>query len=728
MGFASGSSYWGGEGRQGSDMAITPGFERPTRRYERHESSNSITGDFKAETDSALRVDSRTSVTGELDDMTDSFVGQPKFNHAFRVCNTISEFKNHDNALVDGIAAFDVLRSGSTVDAETEEELKLRGSPNKKQRPSKARPTFETAKILDAIKADGKTLTRIRVQSPALLKVLAREMQESWDNRPRTFFRPFAPLVFFHDKIIEALDALKKESRDRSQTREGQTPASSDNDFIAEEDSPALSVEDTEAALADLTCYVQFMNDNVMPLAAQFDGLDSESGAKRVGFHDLWYLFKPGEFVYRPVGAETTKDSNNLSLGQRTWRSFGFDPIPPNYQIAPTGFRRYTDQTYSATASFNIHAYYIDYTGEEFCVVTNTFSIQAYEGEKPITSLNVFPFRFRPNHREVLDHYIDVGRRFLQTTETRHAFYSGMTVTRTPRGEVTTDGDGKELQRSEPVESEVIVDFVEAFQACPSWKPKQSVVKSEDRNPSTTVDELYTRWWSDTGRTKLLAETSELIIIRSGVIAVQRNKQILERDRFLVNVRDNDKHNRLTTSNFLEKVDLALLPSRTFAYVLRDRKFAQLDANKLGTVRASSDAFRDLKINERYKSMIKSLVAEHFRTKRANKILNGQRRNASLDLIKGKGKGLFVLLHGAPGVGKTATAEAVAQANGKPLFAITCGDLGLTPGEVEESLRRIFRLANTWDCVLLLDEVDTFFSQRSKSDSALTKTALVAGK
>jgi SpoVK/Ycf46/Vps4 family AAA+-type ATPase len=89
---------------------------------------------------------------------------------------------------------------------------------------------------------------------------------------------------------------------------------------------------------------------------------------------------------------------------------------------------------------------------------------------------------------------------------------------------------------------------------------------------------------------------------------------------------------------------------------------------------------------------------------------------------------LFILLHGAPGVGKTATAEAFAQASGKPLFAITCGDLGLTPNEMEFALQRIFRLANTWDCVLLLDEVDTFFSQRSKGDATLTKNVLVSGK
>jgi SpoVK/Ycf46/Vps4 family AAA+-type ATPase len=100
----------------------------------------------------------------------------------------------------------------------------------------------------------------------------------------------------------------------------------------------------------------------------------------------------------------------------------------------------------------------------------------------------------------------------------------------------------------------------------------------------------------------------------------------------------------------------------------------------------------------------------------------------SLDLIEGKGTGLFILLHGVPGVGKTATAEAIAQANGKPLFKITVGDLGMTPDKLEISLREIFRLASIWDCILLLDEVDTFFSQRSQADTATNKNALVSGK
>ena len=54
------------------------------------------------------------------------------------------------------------------------------------------------------------------------------------------------------------------------------------------------------------------------------------------------------------------------------------------------------------------------------------------------------------------------------------------------------------------------------------------------------------------------------------------------------------------------------------------------------------------------------------------------------------------------------------------------GDLGLTPGEVERSLKEIFRYAQLWGCVLLLDECDIFLSQRTKHD--IKRNSLVSGK
>ena len=58
------------------------------------------------------------------------------------------------------------------------------------------------------------------------------------------------------------------------------------------------------------------------------------------------------------------------------------------------------------------------------------------------------------------------------------------------------------------------------------------------------------------------------------------------------------------------------------------------------------------------------------------------------------------------GVGKSSSAEAAAAAAGRPLFAITPAEVDSTVVEVERNLMRHFYLAETWGCVLLIDEAE----------------------
>jgi SpoVK/Ycf46/Vps4 family AAA+-type ATPase len=76
--------------------------------------------------------------------------------------------------------------------------------------------------------------------------------------------------------------------------------------------------------------------------------------------------------------------------------------------------------------------------------------------------------------------------------------------------------------------------------------------------------------------------------------------------------------------------------------------------------------------------------------------------------------------------GKTSTAECVAANTNRPLFPITCGDIGgATAKEVEDNLESYFDLAREWGCVLLLDEADVFLGERTKGD--FVQNSLVSG-
>lgn len=57
---------------------------------------------------------------------------------------------------------------------------------------------------------------------------------------------------------------------------------------------------------------------------------------------------------------------------------------------------------------------------------------------------------------------------------------------------------------------------------------------------------------------------------------------------------------------------------------------------------------------------------------------------------------------GPPGVGKTSTAETLAESCRKILLPVGIGDLGTEAETVEVSLRRLFRLVIAWDGILLM--------------------------
>ncbi|KAK3179686.1 hypothetical protein K4F52_008935 [Lecanicillium sp. MT-2017a] len=93
------------------------------------------------------------------------------------------------------------------------------------------------------------------------------------------------------------------------------------------------------------------------------------------------------------------------------------------------------------------------------------------------------------------------------------------------------------------------------------------------------------------------------------------------------------------------------------------------------------------------------------------------------DLVAGKQGGLVFLLHGPPGVGKTLTAEAVAEVLHRPLYYISMGELGVTPDDLEMRLTDVLALCAEWDAIAVLDEADVFLETRSSSD--LVRNAMV---
>ena len=86
---------------------------------------------------------------------------------------------------------------------------------------------------------------------------------------------------------------------------------------------------------------------------------------------------------------------------------------------------------------------------------------------------------------------------------------------------------------------------------------------------------------------------------------------------------------------------------------------------------------------------------------------------------------MIALLSGEPGLGKTLTAESVAEEMRRPLYFLSAGELGDTVHAVEENLQEVLEISTKWNAVLLLDECDIFLEKRTTSDLQRNKLITV---
>ncbi|KAI0380663.1 P-loop containing nucleoside triphosphate hydrolase protein [Hypomontagnella monticulosa] len=86
------------------------------------------------------------------------------------------------------------------------------------------------------------------------------------------------------------------------------------------------------------------------------------------------------------------------------------------------------------------------------------------------------------------------------------------------------------------------------------------------------------------------------------------------------------------------------------------------------------------------------------------------------DFVKNKGKGIIILLYGPAGVGKTLTAEAVAEKSRVPLYVLSAGELGSKAERLEGALQTALKCCQLWGAMLLLDEADVFLEARGSDN------------
>ena len=152
--------------------------------------------------------------------------------------------------------------------------------------------------------------------------------------------------------------------------------------------------------------------------------------------------------------------------------------------------------------------------------------------------------------------------------------------------------------------------------------------------------------------------------------------------------------------------ELLIASPVVLGFAFSEKYWLEFSLSGIEDIKWNAEAFESLVLPDRIKQNLKGLVSSH-------------RFNAAKtidDVIQGKGKGLNVVLHGPPGVGKTLTGESIAEYLKCPLYAVSAGELGTNSRSLEQDLNRIMDITHSWGAILLLDEADVFLEARQPHD------------
>ncbi|KAI0117821.1 hypothetical protein GGR51DRAFT_268492 [Nemania sp. FL0031] len=559
---------------------------------------------------------------------------------------------------------------------------------------------------------------RIRINSTPLIEILTKIRNGSLSNegsRPITILRPFKALVYYEDELRKWYNDLAKKYTVRvevsvdgvaaNDTLSGDSNNNIMDDGEGEEETDERfdKITGSTTALEHLHCLLRFIDEN---LHAKLKYLRSPN-CKNIVFSDIWHLFKPGDFVIDQDGRHSRQVYRVISVISTIHKGYSDNRSPFFRLLLDPSNREEVEERIS------IHCVYLDFDGVSLGPATKEFKIQRFEGEKPIKSLDLCPLNQLEN-RELWEKLKERGRKFLDVVRVKHMYYDGYT-----------------LEAQDELDGQVMVDFEEAFlvKDHEGWRPRIGTFAPPNPSSGSCNAECCRRDY----------------VYDDAFIEQKRNEE------FMASLFPPDNGGSIPITLYprlLSEIaqasttdeELVIMSYRAFGFGLGSRTWAKLDLEYLHPVYDNAEAGERLKSQQatskenrtaldelvlprdsKHKDIVKSLIAQHFKEKE-KELATGE--SDQPDMVRGKGKGLILLLHGAPGVGKTTTAEGTAEFFKKPLFQIGCGDLGTTAKEVETILVRYFALASKWGCILLLDEADVFLSQRDRLN--LKRNGLVA--
>ncbi|TPX17193.1 uncharacterized protein E0L32_003311 [Thyridium curvatum] len=382
-------------------------------------------------------------------------------------------------------------------------------------------------------------------------------------------------------------------------------------------------------------------------------------------FQWLWYILKPGEVVYH-------KDHDE-------WVPFVISSVSP---VLVGNDRR--------LESFSVACWNIEFQSNKLRREMKSFSVRNFPGERAIQTLPIVPAAFFPEDLEqqggltMKEKQVQLGKLYWELVQKpAYKEYDGQLV----------DQDGGATGH---FKGRLIVD-AEGYERFNFNGPDRFRERRPGRPPPLPGHGLITNPPKD---------YLPLSKPRCSCMACSREDR--EEKSPLANFEDLDPLKSEPPKNDLYYL---VCSNEIPAFLLSERRWSYISIALLQDVKPDREAFKYLVLDDDIKLTVKALIGKFASA-------DGKVSPWPRDIVKNKGEGRIFLLHGSPGVGKTCTAECVAELTHRPLLSLTSGDIStnMSAKSVEGNLNYFLQLGERYGALVLLDEADVYLEQRRTKD------------
>lgn len=418
--------------------------------------------------------------------------------------------------------------------------------------------------------------------------------------------------------------------------------------------------------------------------------------AGNITFDLLWALFKPNTIAYTATYGSVEDP-----------RCFKVD-----YATKESSFMR--GEWYS------IDGRYMEYDGKCFGLGELGVDIDPFKGPRRITSLATYPLKYHKDPESIKNQLIERGQKFVALQGMNYRFHRGLAFHKKKKTVAKVNINGRvmidpaifrrinpnymfSLIKQKGNDGEENADSDDNNDNCTECGGNSS---DDDDKPPGQAEGPLSEEQSERVRYKVFIDRDKKVHI----VAVPLDKDGREVIPEKIEALDTDENKQYIFS----EEELLIASPVVFGFAFSEKLWLEFSLSGIQEIEWNEGAFSSLVLPADKKSIVKGMVSSH----------KFHAAETIDDVVQGKGRGLVFVLHGPPGVGKTLTAEGIAEYLKCPLYAVSAGELGTDSRVLEHELQKIMDIAHSWGAVLLLDEADVFLERRETHD--IHRNALVS--